>query len=186
MERIASKFLDGPLPLGSDWLDHLDILDVVRSNTISNLKPFDEWFAGRLPGYVAPGAEKDDAPTHLTGEYSELPWGSAIVDHELRTGYVRLNVGDEFIWREHLAKQNFPDQLIDTYIASGKEQFGLGTIDPEASAEYMRRVREQPLLSQIAEWWAQIPYAVQLTPVGKALGRANAFRLDPENELPRE
>lgn len=186
MEKVVSKFLDGSLPLGSDWLDHLDILDVARLNTSSNLKSFDEWFAARLPGYVAPGTEKDHAPSHLNGDYAELPWGSAVVDHELRPGFVRINVGDESIWRNHLSASGFPEQLIEAFIASAKEQFGFGAVDPEASAEYMRRVREQPTLGRIAEWWAQIPYAVQLTPVGRALARANAFRLDPEHELPRD
>ena len=184
-EKLVAKFLDGSLPLGGEWLDHLDILDVVRLNTASSLRSFDEWFASHLPGYVAPGAEKDSAPTHLTGEYSALPWDAAVVDHELRPGFVRVNVGDESIWREDLLERGISEQLTDALVSSARKQFGLGTVDPEASAEYMRRVREERALGQVAEWWSQIPYAVQLTPVGRALARANAFRLDPENELPR-
>ncbi|GAA1942310.1 LPO_1073/Vpar_1526 family protein [Agromyces allii] len=182
-DKALASLLDGPLPMGSDWLDHLDILDAVRLNTLSSMKDFDTYVAERMPGFLAPGADAAAAPTTIGGAFPDMRWGELIGPHDLIPGKIRVRTLDEESLRVQFAGQ--PQDLIDAIVEGAKRDFGLGQQDADAHAELMRRIRAMPALGPIAEWWGQIPSAFGLTVVGRTLARANLYRIDESEAFPR-
>lgn len=186
MENIFADLVDGPLPEGRDWIDHLDILDAVRVNSLTEFKPFDEYYPARFPGYVAPGVLKEEVPPAVGGSLESLPWDPFVEEHELRPGYVRLRAVAEHVFRETYVNGGMEDVWVDEIVAQGIATFGLGTIDENAKIALSSRLRSEPTIGSIADWWGRLPHHFNITAVGKALATANAFRLDETKRLPRQ
>ena len=186
MENIFADLVDGPLPEGRDWIDHLDILDAVRVNSLEEFKPFDEYYPAQFPGYIAPGVLKDDVPPAVGGSLESLPWDVFVEEHELRPGYVRLKAVAEHTFRKNYLDSGMKDVWVDDVVAAGIATFGLGATEESARVALAARLRNEPTIGAIAEWWGRLPHHFTMTAVGRALATANAFRLDARRRLPRE
>jgi hypothetical protein len=57
LDNLFGKCIYGKLPVGSDWLDHLDLLDAVRINSFSSLFKIQQIYSASLAGYVDIGIE---------------------------------------------------------------------------------------------------------------------------------
>ncbi|TFB58965.1 LPO_1073/Vpar_1526 family protein [Cryobacterium sp. Sr3] len=182
MGQLFNDLLDGPLPLGSDWLDHLDILDAIRINQVNTLKPFREFYPSTQPGYLASGAELNGVPwlVEVAGHEIEIP--DLVIPHELKPGSVRLAASKELTLDSTLARIS-PDERA-AIVEKAKVTLGFGPVDDALLDPFFERLRLHSSLQQIEVWWDQIPQAVQVTSVGKVLARANAHRLDVRGVLP--
>nr|WP_156159164.1 LPO_1073/Vpar_1526 family protein [Demequina gelatinilytica] len=179
MDALMGDLVDGPLPEGIEWLDHLDVLDAIRLSQVSSLKPFREYYPNRMPGYLARGvlAEGFDWPfTHGGKEYIDP---RLMVQHELKPDYLRFAVAQA----QTLDAMGIPSDVADG-LASQAKRFGFGNVDKSLVEPFLERLRLRPNLAQIEQWWGQIPHAVQVTAVGRVLARANALRLDKRGVLP--
>jgi hypothetical protein len=184
-ETVYAQLLDGPLPLDFDWIDHLDILDIVRRNDITRLKPFTEMMSVKMLGYVVPGCEESSVPEFVNSEeFPGLTWSEAIIDHELKPGFKRPAVSNESDWRTRMQQQGSTEVFADGVIHAAREAFGFGNVDGDALTELMVRLRTRPALATIEAWWGSIPIAVQPTAVGRTLAEANAYRLVDRERLP--
>lgn len=183
LDTMASLFedlIDGPLPLGADWLDHLDILDAIRINQMIPLKPFPDYYPSQMIGYLASGQKLESFEWPFTEDNLPLPIDDIVLEHELRPGYVRLAVADE----DTLVKIGMDGSLAAKIIDHARDTMGFGEVDPSLVDPFMEKLRCRPTLSKIEEWWTQIPFFPQITAVGRVLARANALRLDVRNVLP--
>lgn len=186
LETLFLNLLDGPLPTGMDWADHLDILDVLRLNTMTELRNFEDYFPSRVIGYVAAGRAEAEVPEFLGGDYEDWPWAEMLMDHDLRPGYQRIATVNEGTLRRDLAAASFTPAHIEAIIDGARVQFGFGQADSAAVQRLMEAVRQRPSLAAIAEWWNTVSFAIQLTGVGRTLALANMFRLDQDKTLPRD
>ena len=180
MEALFADLVDGPLPLGTEWLDHLDILDAIRINQVSGLKPFRDYYPQRMIGYLASGQPADgfEWPFVIEGQPFMMP--ALVTEHELRPGHVRFAVADEGT----LTKMGLPQPLVSELVQQAKTTMGFGDVDASLVDPFLEQLRGRPMLAQIETWWTQIPQAAQVTAVGRVLARANALRLDVRNVLP--
>jgi len=186
IEGIFGDLVDGPLPEGRDWIDHLDILDAVRVNSVTEFRPFDDYYPKQFPGYIAPGVPADEVPHEIGGSVGPLPWGAFVEAHELRPGYVRLKAVAEHAFRDMYGNAGLEQIWVEDIVAQGIKVFGLGTVDEDAKTALAGRLRAEPTLGLIADWWGRLPHHFGITAVGRALATANAFRLDALDRLPRE
>lgn len=186
LDKMMSQFLDGPLPEGDEWLDHLDLLDAVRVDATKHLKSFGDYYAARMPGYVAAGIEESKAPQYVGGDFPLHPWGPFLVDHELKPGYVRLNSVGEGVFRHNLT--DAPTGYVDAMITAAAVEFGFGQIDESIKPAFIQAVNERPALSAAGAWWDAIGKdgAPRLTSVGRAIAVANMYRLDDRKLLPEK
>lgn len=178
MESLFADLLDGPLPEGVEWLDHLDVLDAVRINQVSTLKPFREYYPSQMPGYLAAGLPfyVMDWPLEVKG----YTLSSLLMWHELKPGFVRLSAAVD----GSLAPVVPDAELREAVLVLARERLGFGAVDQGLVDPYLEKLRTRRTLALIEEWWDKIPFAVQVTGVGKVLARANALRLDVRNVLP--
>lgn len=187
LETIFTSLNDGPLPEGTDWLDHLDVLNAVRRNWFGSMKSIEQFYAEQLVGYIAPGVPADSIPKFVGGDLPEEPWPVLIFAHELKPGFARVMATDVENLRAQLLGAGKAASYVDTVMAQAASVFGLGQQDDAARAELMVRLRALPVFGVVAEWWDRhIGTGYEITAVGRALARANAFRLDSKDLLRRD
>lgn len=187
LESIFASLIDGPLPDGTDWLDHLDALNAVRRNSFGGMKTMEQFYGEELIGYIAPGVAADAVPQFVGADLAEEPWPVMIVPHELKDGYFRIAVTNAVHLEHMLRDTGKPDAYLQTVTSQASSEFGLGEQDDAARTELMIRIRALPNFGVVADWWDRnAENGYYITPIGRALARANAFRLDTENRLPRD
>ena len=185
LDTLAALFgdlLDGPLPLGVEWMDHLDILDAVRIDQVNSLRAFREYYPSKMPGYLASGAESLEPFWAADSGRQPVKVAGITMEHELKPGFYRLAASQDKTLDHTLPGITPADcQVI---LEKGKATLGFGVVDPALVEPFLERLRLRPPLRQLEEWWQQIPQFIQVTSVGRVLARANAERLDVRNVLP--
>lgn len=186
MEKLFAQLMEGQrLPTGIEWLEHLEILDVVRMDMVQSFKKFDDYYTGRTPGYVATGVEAEsEAETEARGQLLALGVPVVIVDHDLKPGFRRVAAASVDSLETSLREQGSTEEQIAHARRICCDVFGLDKPDPELTSAYMAKVRSHPFHQQLGEWWDEIPQHFAITSVGKVLAKANAHRLDQLGMLP--
>src|SRR5699024_2786933 len=153
LEILFSDLIDGPLPTGSEWMDHLDLLDAIRINPISGLKPFKEYYPNQMPGYLAAGAPIGSPvlPFIIGGKPIFGPY--LLVPHELRAGYLRFAVASTATLMYTMSDKH---NLRATLIKQAEDKLGFGIVDPELVEPFLERLRQRPTLAKVEAWWGQI------------------------------
>lgn len=180
MNRLLGQLIDGPLPAGSDWLDHLDILDVVRPNSSSEFRKFNDfWPTEMMPGYISRGVEESDAPKTWSYLGKDFRWLSA--PHKFKEGFVRIEAPTKKDFERYYS--SLPPEAVEIVSNDADEIFHLSDIDESCREPLMVLIRAIPKLRMIEEWWDTLPF-FSVTAVGRVLARANAERLDVNKILP--
>ncbi|GAB7528890.1 hypothetical protein PS3A_12990 [Pseudomonas sp. 3A(2025)] len=193
LNDLFGKLLYRGLPVGQDWLDHLDILDAVRLNGFGTLKKIEQYYPEQLPGYVDVGIEKN-SENHKKAidilSAQKLPV-NILVEHSLNSGYLRLPVrGKEGIDELSLTIQVFQSGnwiSIQQDLLKEQNQAIHFVYELYAKDEVIRQANVNLFLEEwdkrsnlkiIREWWDNIPIAFVVTSVGKVLAHSNAQRCD--------
>lgn len=192
LNDIFNSLIDGPLPMDAEWLDHLDVLNVIRRNPLSGMKPMEEFYSGLLIGCIAPGAMGggDAEPLTLDAELVTVlaseDWPVKIVPHELKSQFFRVGAMSRDDLDRQLKDAGKSDEYVSKVVGLAESEFGFGQQDEIALKNLMTRMRALTPLGTVMEWWdSNAANGFYITPIGRALARANAFRLDTDNRLTR-
>ncbi|MFM5334553.1 LPO_1073/Vpar_1526 family protein [Aeromonas veronii] len=197
LDGLFEKILYRELPIGQDWLDHLDILDAVRLSPFGNLKKINEYYPEQLSGYTDVGiikhSESHNKAIELLHSHN-LP-ESILIEHVFDHDCVRLSVRDKHGINElHLSRRldYFGGAIYQNEKLSEEQKSALRSIydlysnDVDKKQQnikiFMSEWDKRPSLKKLREWWDQIPIAFTITSVGKVLAHSNAQRCD--NSLP--
>ena len=193
LNDLFGKLIYNKLPTGTEWLDHLDILDAVRISSFGGLKKIEQYYPGMLNGYIDVGIEKESenykkANEILTG--ARLPL-SIMVDHVLNPTFSRLiltnkNQIDSITLQQQItiSGQTFtvPIPLTEEQKKAILSIYDLykedAAIKQQNIKTFMDEWDKRPNLKTLKEWWDNIGTSVQLTSVGKVLAHSNAQRCD--------
>jgi len=181
----------GNLPNGSDWLDHLDILNAVRLSTIGSLKKIQDYYPARLSGYVDTGIEKE-SQNHVKAveilKENSIPLG-ILVDHSLSDKHVRLEVAS----RAMISRITMHTTItvsgrtfqIPVKLSEKQEQALNHIYDLYSQDENQKKINNNLIMENwekrrslkiIKDWWNSIPFAFNITSAGKVLAHSNAQR----------
>ena len=197
LNSLFGKVMYANLPTGSEWIEHLDVLDAIRINSFGSLKKIAQIYPETLAGYVDVGIDKKSEnyqrATEIVKE-ADLP-NDILCDHELRPEFVRLQIlnidrldllsftrqlkikldGQEII-------QTIPMAVTDSQKEAVKKIYALYNNDPALRSQniskFMEKWDEHEYLKRLRNWWDAIPMSYSITPVGKVLAHANAQRCD--------
>lgn len=193
LNDLFGKLFYDNLPVGYDWLDHLDILDTIRVSNFSNLKKIEQAYPESLSGYVDVGIEKTSEDYNKAIELlnnNRLPQNS-LIEHELNTTFVRLNLPnkdqiDSILLQQQIFNNgqlsfiNIP--LNDNQRNALKAIYDLYNKDANIRQQnvnkFMEEWNKRHNLKKLREWWDNINTGFQLTSVGKVLAHSNAQRCD--------
>ena len=193
LNDLFGKVIYRGLPTGTEWLDHLDILDAVRINSFGNLKKIQQYYPERLSGYIDIGIEKHSENYNKAIELlksSGLPQ-NILVEHALNTEFIRLNVSNKreiqsLTLQQHVVQNGqliiIPIPLSEIQINALNSIYELYKVDDGIKQQNIRVFMEEwdkrRNLRILREWWDNISISVQLTSVGKVLAHSNAQRCD--------
>lgn len=193
LDDLYEKLMYMELPLRTDWIDHLDILDAVRINSIGSFKKVADWYSNRLVGYSSAGiridSEEHENAFRLLSE-AGLD-SSLLVPNELLDGYVKIPVvqKDEIknleLSQNIVLKGNIVSQqrkIREKEILALEAIWNLYSTDAEikksAVSAFMNEWDSYPSLKKLHTWWDDLPLAFDITQVGTVLAHTNARRCD--------
>lgn len=191
LNDLFSKIIYENLPIGNDWLDHLDILDAIRIKSFSTLKKLQVFYSERLSGYIEVGIEKNSdnySKANQLIENAGLPQ-DILVEHELNSNYVRINTPnkEEISFPNLQILTNINSQKIilplsESQINTIKSIFDLYKQDESIKQQnikiFMEEWDKRTNLKKLKDWWDNIPSSFQITSVGRVLAHSNAQRCD--------
>lgn len=201
LNSLYEKLFYMELPNGTDWIEHLDLLDAVRISSFRTFKKAEEFFPQIFEGYSTAGIKTDsDAykeALRLLVEADMNP--SILLANECLPGYVRLPVSrKERIKKIVLIRPCLEDGASVNHRTSVTQQeqtaleaiWELYTKDRQANdaakVAFMSCWDRFPALEKLHVWWDKLPTLFTITPVGTVLAYTNAKRCDstlPEMSL---
>jgi len=186
LEELFAQVTDGLLPMGAEWMDHLDVLDALRVNSGTNFRPFDEFYPDHMHGYVCPGLSLGDVPDPTAPPYRDVHLAKILVEHDYKPGFVRPPASNENTLKYLLRSGGADEPTVEAVSAQSRTIAGFAGVDAIAATAFLAELQLRPTLARIREWWGQFPHYVQITAVGRTLARANAYRLDVSGTYPRD
>lgn len=193
LDNLFGKIFYGNLPTGHDWLDHLDILDAVRVNSMGGLKKINQYYPEMLSGYIDVGIENESdnylKAIQLLREV-QLPT-NILTTHALNKDYLRLNVsskseiGSINLQRNvshngnivsvpvnlSTVQKNALNLIYELY----KKDEGLRQQNID---KFMEELDKRKNLKTLRKWWDNLNPGIQVTSVGRVLAHSNAQRCD--------
>lgn len=199
LDDLFGKILYGKLPIGRDWLDHLDILDAVRLSQFGGLKKVEEYYPEQMSGYIDAGIAKNSEnfvkaiEILKANELSE----NIFIDHALNHDFVRIPVSDRnqidsttlnliqhFIHEGRIVSKHVPlsekqkEAIYSVYDLYDKDV----NIKTENTRVFMESWDKRANLKALKNWWNNLNIGIEITSVGRVLAHSNAQRCD--NNLP--
>ena len=190
---MFGKLFYDKLPTGNEWLDHLDILDAVRINSLGGLKKIQQFYPEMLVGYIEIGIEKESENYQKAIELitsNRLPQ-NILVEHALNKNFSRLNLSNKNQIDSLTLQHQIPinGNLINVQAQLTEEQKNAiraiydlykqdETVKQENIKVFMQEWDKRQNLKVLREWWDSIGTSIQLTSVGKVLAHSNAQRCD--------
>lgn len=172
---------DEDLPPGPQFMDHLDLLNLVRINTLSTFNGFDAFWLNRVPGWYAAGYLKTDPTVDDAWQgfaRRGLALGSEILlaQHELDTDRFRLLYGQPATLRDAVSRlDRYTPAQIDSIMAYAASTFGLtDSGDPSLKPAVLSMIDSQPSLGLFKRWLESLPYSCSFTAAGTIMARAYA------------
>jgi hypothetical protein len=193
LNDLFGKIFYGELPTGQDWLDHLDILNAIRLNSVGTMKNVQQYYPEVLYGYIDAGIEKESKNHAKSIEIlnsNNLP-RKLLVDHDFNADFQRICIPnktnlDVISLQQQVVHEGrliiIPVKLTDEQKKAINSIYDLysqnGKVKQSNVNSFMTEWDKRPNLKILKEWWDNIPTSLTLTSVGKVLAHSNAQRCD--------
>ena len=186
------KILDNlynKLPINNDWIEELDILDAVRFSTLTKLKKLEQYWSEKYEGFISTGIKigTENFKQVMTEiEKTSIP-ASILKPNILLEDYFLLPVINKYSIND-LQFIN-TNGAITQFIPFSEEQkecmrkvYDLYDKDIEVinkvKENFSKELENYNNITIAREFWNRIPYAINVTSVGRVLAHANAKRFD--------
>lgn len=189
LDKLFEKLIYQKLPVESEWLDHLDILDAVRIIPSEKMSKVETICLARFNGYICVGIKKDSTDfNRAMNLLNEYKIGQEIlVPNDLLEGYFRLDIFSDRIINQVGYTDDEDDEqkwfsLTDEQKDVLKQIWKMYSEDvglkKHVKQEFMKLWDSYDSLNKLRNWWETIPQAFELTSVGHVLAQTNAKRCD--------
>ena len=187
LSQMYNALIYESLPSNLNWLDHLDILGVIRITPFSQMNKIEDIFTGRFDGYVSVGIKKgtEEYESALQIIQSIGLNKNILVDNIFLDDYVRLEIGNlddinSLSIFNNLGTRSINQREIEALrdvINLYEKNVDLQT---KVKERFMNLIDEHEPLKTLQEWWNSISGAFSITGVGKIIAYINAKRCIPE------
>lgn len=187
LSQMYNALIYESLPSNLNWLDHLDILGVIRITPFSQMNKIEDIFTRRFDGYVSVGIKKE------TEEYESALQiiqsiglnKNILVDNIFLDDYVRLEIGNLDDINSLSIFNNLGTRSINQReIEALRDVINLYEknvdLQNKVKERFMNLIDEHEPLKTLQEWWNSISGAFSITGVGKIIAYINAKRCIPE------
>lgn len=170
LDELFASVLYGRLPQGKEWLEHLDILNLVRILEIVGLNRVEQMIPEIYSGYIG-GIEKNSTSYNKAVDILNnvsLEARKILVPHELRDDFVRIPVPNKELINQlklvtpiGLKRNSLSSNLSDEQYNAVHEIYAMYTDDASIKEENATRFMEEwdkkENLRKIKQWWNSIP-----------------------------
>ena len=177
------------LPKDDEWLDNLDILNVVRKS-FNSFEKFEDYLIEKFDGYVCVGIKVDSAEyVEFCNELKRLDLEFILVNHELLDGYARLLMPFKDSIDKYIIENVVDGREIESEIVFSDEQKRcLKTIQGAYSKDvvllnkvkeaFKNKLNSQNAIKKAIDWWNGLDNYFEVTSVGSVVAHVNAKRID--------
>lgn len=187
LSKMYNALIYEELPRGIEWLDHLDILGVIRIKQFSKMNKIEDIFAEQFDGYLSVGIKKgtQEYENALQIMQSVGLSKNMLVDNLFLDDYVYLeienlkDINSKVIINNHdirAINQNETEALRNVINLYEKND----DLQNEVKEKFMNGADEYESLKMLHEWWNSIDGSFSITGVGKVIAYINAKRCIPE------
>ena len=187
LSQMYNALIYESLPSNLNWLDHLDILGVIRITPFSQMNKIEDIFTRRFDGYVSVGIKKgtEEYESALQIIQSIGLNKNILVDNIFLDDYVRLEIGDLDDINSLSIFNNLGTRSINQReIEALRDVINLYEknvdLQNKVKERFMNLIDEHEPLKTLQEWWNSISGAFSITGVGKIIAYINAKRCIPE------
>lgn len=173
-----------------EWIEELDILDAVRYSTLTSLKKMEDYWSGIYNGFVTVGIKKDSEnykkAINILNE--NLLSENVLIENELLKDYYIIPVRniDEIdslrlvqtvdIYTKRLVPLTIKQQEVLKQIWDMYEKNP--TLIQKVKNDFNSTLEKYENIKKTKDFWNSIPYAINITSVGRVLAHINAKRYD--------
>ncbi len=195
LDDLFGKIIYSELPIGNDWIEHLDILDAVRINQFGKFSSIEDIYTKSLNGILAVGIKKNSEEYNKAKDILQkngLSCNNILVENTLNSDFVRINIFrikeiENLQIRHTEGRIDLIIPFSDAQKQAVRSVIELYTKDSnlinEIKKSFMNEWMKRPNLNKLKLWWDKLPsYSFHITSVGKVLAHANAQRC--EKRLP--
>lgn len=182
---------DSQLPIGTDWIEHLDILNAIRIDQLISFRPLSEYYSEKFPGLIDVGIPKDSENYRKAIallENNNIPT-DIFIEHTLDRRFFRLciteiNQIEEIILQRRRTDNTIisEDKLSSAQKAAMKEIYALysknNTERTKNISSFMKEWKKRSNLDKLDDWWKTIAIGFNITSAGTVLAHSNAQRCD--------
>lgn len=185
---------DYTLPTGTDWLEHLDLLSVIRLSPhgIGRFNKMDAIIINLFKKYMVTGLSVDDPKLNgIKEDFIKigLPL-NAFKEHSLKSGFEIIDLPTD-INKITLSYQTETgvQTMEPTTGQKALLKRAMDLINVDASNDIdmknyiIQKWNEYPILNKVLNWWNSITHYFTITPAGMAL--ANAFAHGRDASIPK-
>lgn len=195
LNKIYGRIISNQqLPIGQNWMEHLDLLSAVRMGTekINAFKKLEEFIPSQLSKYLVSGAEIDsESLNSIKKDFEQcgIP-ATCFIPHPFKPNYVMIDVpadvediviirtlADGNVLKKPLNKEQ--QRVMSNAIAILRKD---ESANPSMRDKLMEEWDKYPNLKMVREWWDILPCSFTITPVGTAL--ANAYAHSKDSSVP--
>lgn len=163
------------LPNGSNFIDRLDLLNLVRVNPLGGFNKWDDFWMRSVSGWAAAGIRKDDPNVdEIWRGFDRRGFAPTLMEHDLDSERFRLGYANPSLLRDEIRRQGqHTDIQIERIIEYAAQWFGLNeTGTPEFRAQISEAIDNTASLSYVRRWWDELPISCHITDAGVILARA--------------
>lgn len=176
---LARVMGDEPLPTPGDFINHADLLDLVRVNPLGPFNSVRSWWGTVVPGWAAAGVSR------IGDEWLEVHGGLvgrglsngdySLVVNEFDSTRLRLGYSAPRHWKEHLESlERFTEAQILELMRFADSVFQLRDSPGDYAEQVLDKTYETTHLGSLLTWLGNMPNSFTLTSAGVVLARAYA------------
>jgi hypothetical protein len=179
LDAFESLFVQLPLddlPVGTSWLDDLDLLDLVRVSRsgLGSPKKFDRLYGDHYLGFTGK-AVTPEVESEFLGRVSGLIGRSfEFCDAGLQPGLRRPAFPSRSALKDVLKAHSVTEAQVKQIEDWMNEAAIMATVHEGSLVAYGERLRMRPTLRLLADWWDTLTYSFARTSAGTAVAYVNA------------
>lgn len=188
MNKYCEQILPEEYPNTQEWVNHLDMLKLVRYDRISRFKPLKDIFNITYSDNIVTGIKKDSENYEVVRKMftNDAVFSAFMVDNGLLDGYVKLKITEDSI------KNGQAYQIIDKDVINTLNNL-LNNIKiiqsyydkdvkllQQVQNNFMIKFNSYPKLKAFNDWISSLDYSFDLTLLGRLIANMNLKRYIPD------
>ena len=179
-DELFKKLIYQSLPLGRNWIEHLELFGVVRIDSFQATSKLDEFISYKYDGYICTGIKENSKEYNKAIKLlqeSQLP-SSILKKNECLEGYYRLATKNGEV-NSIIELYGLNKQQINALLQIREMYSEKPFLKQQVKNQYMRIWDSYKTLECLKLWWNSFPIEFEITNVGRILAQTNAKRCDP-------